>query len=714
MKKTLISFFLLVFINFVNADYLDYVYQDRDYSYNSLGQTGLIHLPSAQTKGNSSIFFTYNNSEFWKIGTLTVTPFDWLEASYFYYRPDDLLWGNSLGDYLDKGFNVKFSYKPFKNSPTFAIGLDDFAGTGQFTREYFVASQKTDYFNLSLGIGWGKYVGENTISNPLGKISDNFKVRPGAAKNYGRGGNPSYDLWFKGEAIAFGGIEIYIPFTKGLKLKIESNPFNYNKFSCCGEGRGPDTDKLRRKDSKINYGISMPIKEYGNLDLSYIKGNTLNLSFSVGVSFNKLKPPKEKFKAEIQDIEHNQDKKNEFYLDLLNNLNKNSIYLQTADLKIEDESVDVSVDYGDIRNPLLAAKRASQIIDEVAVMNELNLNHININQLYLGMQLHTISFAKRDIKENYKYPIELTKRNTNISSPEPYGHQNHEFKPIPEFPVVYNSISPEIRSHVGSPERFYYGGLGVKLDTEIQFTRNFVLSSRYGISLLDNFDEKNSDPNSVLPHVRTEIVSYLQATDNYLTKLQLDYYWSPYKNIYTRLTGGIFEMMYGGFGAEILYKPFNTNFSVGYESFKVKRRGYEQDFSFLDYEIITDHINLVYFDPNSRIQLRTSYGNYLAGDRGYTLDLSRKMDSGLQFGFFFSKTNVSAEDFGEGSFDKGFYFRIPNDLFSKKKSKANTAFSLKTLTRDGGQKLNIDNSLFDQVNSSSIVDINRGWYELSD
>ena len=44
--------------------------------------------------------------------------------------------GNTVaGYYLDKGFNVKFKYKPKNgNRPNLAIGLDDFAGTGFFTR----------------------------------------------------------------------------------------------------------------------------------------------------------------------------------------------------------------------------------------------------------------------------------------------------------------------------------------------------------------------------------------------------------------------------------------------------------------------------------------------------------------------------------------------------------------------------------------------------
>ena len=39
-----------------------------------------------------SLAVTFNKNDIWKFGTLTITPLDWLEASYFYYRPSDLVW----------------------------------------------------------------------------------------------------------------------------------------------------------------------------------------------------------------------------------------------------------------------------------------------------------------------------------------------------------------------------------------------------------------------------------------------------------------------------------------------------------------------------------------------------------------------------------------------------------------------------------------------
>ena len=53
----------------------------------------------------------------------------------------------------------------------------------------------------------------------------------------------------------------------------------------------------------------------------------------------------------------------------------------------------------------------------------------------------------------------------------------------------------------------------------------------------------------------------------------------------------------------------------------------------------------------------------------FTFDLSRQSINGFEGGFYFSLTDVSAELFGEGAFDKGFYFEIPFDLFSNSHSK---------------------------------------------
>ncbi len=53
-------------------------------------------------------------------------------------------------------------------------------------------------------------------------------------------------------------------------------------------------------------------------------------------------------------------------------------------------------------------------------------------------------------------------------------------------------------------------------------------------------------------------------------------------------------------------------------------------------------------------------------------------------GAFATKTNVSAAEFGEGSFDKGIYLNIPFDTFLPRSSFDVANFLYHPLTRDGG------------------------------
>ena len=80
-------------------------------------------------------------------------------------------------------------------------------------------------------------------------------------------------------------------------------------------------------------------------------------------------------------------------------------------------------------------------------------------------------------------------------------------------------------------------------------------------------------------------------------------------------------------------------------------------------------------------------------------------------GFFFSRTDVPAAIFGEGSFDKGFYFKIPNNLFYKKRTRGSTNLALRSMTRDGGQKLINDGALIDamRMRISSKQEIEDWW-----
>ena len=269
LKTTKFRIYFLAFFLFFSSNLFSS-------GYNSFGHSGLINLPNALIKEEQSAYLTLTRSSYTKYAAITVTPFHWLEASFFYSRPDDLLWGGAKGLYLDKGFNVKFSYDPQKYYlPKFGIGLDDFAGTGQLSKEYIVATYNFRNLDFTSGIGWGKFVGESgpRIKNPLSYLHDGFNQRDLSSID-DLGGTPAYGAWFRGDATLFAGVEYYIPKIKGLSFKLETDPYNYFDFLCCGEGKSPQSLVARKKDSDINFGLSFKYKDFGSINIGYLKGNT--------------------------------------------------------------------------------------------------------------------------------------------------------------------------------------------------------------------------------------------------------------------------------------------------------------------------------------------------------------------------------------------------------------------------------------------------------
>ena len=86
--------------------------------------------------------------------------------------------------------------------------------------------------------------------------------------------------------------------------------------------------------------------------------------------------------------------------------------------------------------------------------------------------------------------------------------------------------------------------------------------------------------------------------------------------------------------------------------------------------------------------MKISAGEYLAGDVGSTIEFSRTYSSGVKFGVFATFTDVTTEEFGEGSFDKGIFFNIPiyGNLIN---------YTWRPLTKDPGAKLTRHHNLHD-------------------
>ena len=688
----------------------EYLYPNTLPSFSNYGTTGLLQLPNARHLKAGSLGFSWTHNDPYLRGSILAYPFDWFEASYQYvdinnalYSPFESFSGSQSAK--DKSFDVKFSViRESRLLPSVSVGLRDIAGTGLFSSEYIVASKLVNNTDFTIGLGWG-ILDQNKVSNPLGRISKRFYSRNNSGER--TGGTFNYSTYFRGDPGIFFGLEHYFSGYGGLRFKLEFDGTNYEN-----EGVKP-----LKQNSKINIGFEYPVNDYFSIKAGYIRGNTFSFGFSFKGNFAKKNSHLSK-NDKIKDIKDanvyrrvNAREDRYLYLTSLQFLKENKFYLQEAN--INDDTLEISYTQGTYNSYPIAIGRITNILDQISPDYIKNFKLTNVNA---GLQMNSVEINRRDYKLTKTYNDSTSlKRSSNINNPNE-DLSNYKFKPKKNLPSFYYKINPDLRSQIGGPDGFYFGDLRLRINSELIMQPNITITSEASIGIVDNLDELRLPSNSVLPKVRTEIVNYLKESREFgLHRLQANYFARPHKDLYFKFSTGIFEDMFGGYGGELLYRPFYSNFAIGIEAWHAKQREFNQRLGFLPYSINTGHITLYYREPTSKILIKLKGGRYLAGDSGITLDLSRRFKSGLQMGIFASKTDISKEEFGEGSFDKGFYFFLPIELFfNNGYQKPVTGVGLRPITRDGAAYLFHALPLWTVTDQARAGNILRDWDDIFD
>jgi hypothetical protein len=83
-------------------------------------------------------------------------------------------------------------------------------------------------------------------------------------------------------------------------------------------------------------------------------------------------------------------------------------------------------------------------------------------------------------------------------------------------------------------------------------------------------------------------------------------------------------------------------------------------------------------------------------------------------GVYFAKTDISRLEFGEGSFEKGWYFHIPIESFFTTYSRGYTSFGLRPVTRDGAATLMHAFDLYGVTDPGNTHSLLKDWDDLYD
>lgn len=677
-------------------------------SLNFYGLPGLMDMPSGEMlpEGQFTTAFSYFGGQ----GRLTLAfqPTDWMTLGFRYVGISGFR-GQSVR--YDRNFDVRFRLlKETRRRPNVVLGLQDFAGTGLYSGEYLAATKS--FTNLgwgarqlpgrvkaTAGLGWGRLGTHGT----LGVIGTRASFQPGGAS---QGGDLSYDQWFRGPVAAFAGLEWDVNDRLGVKVEYSSDAYPEEVQAGVFQRRSP-----------FNFGVEYQWTRRTRLGAYYMYG--AELGFSLQVQLNPYHPNVQTRLPAPYPVQPRPDPQIDPVAWSTEWTSSSAVvapYLrdQLAPLLSDEglllEALDISAETAELQfRNLRYGANAVAIGRAARAMTRVLPASIEIFRLTLmsrGLPLSTVVIHRSDLEqlefENFASDQMLVE--TRFTDPRPLSDAAVQAEDL--YPSTSWSVAPYFTPGYFDPEQPFRLDVGVSLRGAYQPAPGWVIAGRINQRLFGNLDG-GAASGSNLPPVRTDQAQYAQYGTT-LNQLYGARYWKPAPDLYARVSAGYFEYGYGGLSTEVLWKPVNSRLALGAEANYALKRDFDQLFGFQDYRIATGHAS-AYYDFENGFLAQIDVGRYLAGDYGATFSVDRVFNNGWSVGGFFTRTNVSAAEFGEGSFDKGFRFRIPITWFRGSPSKRAVGTTIRPIQRDGGARLSVPGRLYNQVRGAHRNVLSEQW-----
>lgn len=672
-------------------------------SMNLYGVTGLIDMPSGETQPDGTLSFT--TSYFGNINrnTLTFQITPRISGSFRYIGIQE--WNAVVPDpfitYYDRSFDVQYKVlNEGRYLPALTIGLQDIAGTGLNAAEYIVASKSLGpRVTVTGGLGFGRFGTYGAIGSPFGERD---------RLDFGRGGTFNFGQWFRGPAAPFGGVAWQA--SDRLTVKVEYSSDIYAEEAASRE--------VFDRRSPFNFGLEYQASKRVRLGVYSLYGS------EIGLSLNLMANPREpisplRFESPLavqvrpsratapQDWSTDwlaqsdaqailtQNVTNQLALD---NIKLHSLVLNatTAELRIIDERWDARA------NAIGRAARA------LAYMLPASVEEFRIIPVVNSQQTVAVVVKRSDLERLEVAPEPaaqlwaVTKVEDAAQFPMPAAEPGI-------FPRFSWSVAPYFRTSYFDPRAPIRLETGLQARLSYKTERGFELTGSVRAPLASGLDNPRPPSNSVLPHVRSDTALYdRNAKPVALEFLTASQGFRPGPNLYGRVIVGYLEPMFAGVAGEILWKPARSRLAFGAELAYARQRETDMRFGFQDYSIVTGHVS-AYAQLGRGFEAQLDVGRYLAGDIGATLSIDRDFANGWRVGVFATKTNVSSEEFGEGSFDKGFRVSLPLTFFTGQPSQTVYSTIIRPIQRDGGARLDVRGRLYDTLRNDDSGSYAQQW-----
>lgn len=690
-------------------------------SQSDFGGVGLMQMPTGRMAPEGEFNFSVTGSDEYLFYNVTLQLMPWLETTIRYTRVNDLPYSSSFPDvdneFTDKGIDFKFRlWEESEYMPEIALGVRDFAGTGLFDAEFIAATKqysnsKLGTFDFTLGMGWGYLGTRDTVTNPFCKASDKFCDRP--SEFLSTGGTTNFDRAFKGPAALFGGIE-YQTLHKPLRFKLEYDGNDYSTDYPVVQA-GVDMSPHTPWNFGVLYRLGM-----ADFRLSYERGDTLVAGLTLNTNFNDM--PSFWRDTPTPEVEDNQPKElsDVDWARVTEDLDKIAGYRNTR-VYVDNNTVTVVGEQKKYRDRTEAHEKAAAVLHN-EMPDDIDTYAINERSRGLVGEQTIISKEKyRDFAQvNYINPkIEDA---TSRATTKPTGESVYD-----GFERFDWGFAPKLVQTLGNAEDFYLFSVGLSGNASYWLTDNLEIGGSLYWDWYNNYDKfiyVTPPDGTTVPRVRTMFRAYQNEHAVTMSNLQLTWFQEYSDTMVQQFYAGYLESMFAGVGTEFLYRPQGANWAIGADVNVISQRDPQSYFGVYDekwqnvpeygrpFQVIdkgfTGFVSGYYYPQWEFLQdlmIQVDVGQFLAGDVGTQINVSKQFKSGVIAGAFASFTDLSADEFGEGSFTKGFYLSIPFDIMTVKPSNNRANFSWQPLTRDGGQKLGRKYSLIE------LTDERNPWYQ---
>ncbi|WP_372839471.1 YjbH domain-containing protein [Phaeovulum sp.] len=607
-----------------------------------------------------------------------------------FYAPGDALYDRSVDLHLklldESGWR-----------PALAVGVRDFIGSGAYASEYIVATKTvTPTLSISAGLGWGRLGSSNAIGAPFGD-----RPTPSVVS-----GSPiNYDRWFRGDAAPFLGVNWQV--NDKLTLKAEYSSDGY-------------VDEVARASfdhaSPLNIGLDYRIGAWSSISAWYLYGSEIGVQFNLAI--DPRKPP---FPSGIEKTPLPVAPRPARSADPVGWSGEWAAEAQVHPAVQAEVAKALAAD-----GMLLESMALSATSVEVRVRNQTYpsqaqaLGHIarvltralppSVENLVLtsvanGMPISAVTLRRSDIEALENGNSALLLQNASIT--DALAVSAGPLRPTEGvFPRFQWALTPYVEASLFDADDPFLADVGIAASARYEFAPGLVLAGSVRQKVIGNLDQSTrvagTDP------VRSDLVDYQRNGNLTIPSLTLSWYSRPAENVYTRVSFGLLERMFGGISGEVLWKPVDSRLALGVEMNYVQKRDYDQRFSFLDYKVATGHVS-AYYDIGGGYTGQIDVGRYLAGDLGATLSLTREFANGWRIAAYATFTDWPDTGLDDDSFVKGIRLTIPIAWTTGKPTIASFSNTFGMSSDDGGARLSVDGRLYNTVRKSHVGELYDNW-----